>query len=405
MIKIIAAACALTATFAEPSFWMLWPDAYARGGGLGNQIEQLLGRVQCAATGSAVRTMVLPDLRADRSAAAGDRRHYAVEDVFDVPHLRKVAKVATWRDMLRACDAKVSFVVEGGSNKCDAFSPSDEATTRLLRKHARAYAYPERTQRCVVASGAVARNALPRCAVGLELRELLLLGPCSQASTNKRAAFKSARPCRGLDVARSPCPRGFRWNSALNASSGFLGLVAPRRASTHLAPCNAHALGRLDAAEPYARAVLAALRAAAPLRALVSRAAAALGTYDAIHIRLGDFGALCTTRPKFCPPSSAELARVFAALDARHVPTPVLLLADDADGAVKQLRNPRVRPVGSILRSVNASFREASAPDRLVVEVDLAVNARLFVGVACSTVSQLIVKRREALGRAFLMWP
>ena len=61
--------------------------------------------------------------------------------------------------------------------------------------------------------------------------------------------------------------------------------------------------------------------------------------------------------------------------------------------------------MGRVLRSVNASLREASAPDRLVVEIDLAVGARLFVGVACSTVSQLIVKRREALGRAFLLWP
>ena len=29
-------------------YWMAWPDHYARGGGLGNQLEQMLGRVQCA---------------------------------------------------------------------------------------------------------------------------------------------------------------------------------------------------------------------------------------------------------------------------------------------------------------------------------------------------------------------
>ena len=42
---------------------------------------------------------------------------------------------------------------------------------------------------------------------------------------------------------------------------------------------------------------------------------------------------------------------------------------------------------------------------RVAAEMDLAVGARLFVGVACSTVSQLIVKRREALGRPFMLWP
>ena len=51
------------------------------------------------------------------------------------------------------------------------------------------------------------------------------------------------------------------------------------------------------------------------------------------------------------------------------------------------------------------SRREASAPGRVAAEMDLAVGARLFVGVACSTVSQLIVKRREALGRPFMLWP
>jgi len=127
-----------------------------------------------------------------------------------------------------------------------------------------------------------------------------------------------------------------------------------------------------------------------------------MGTYDAIHIRLGDFGSLCAKRPKFCPPSDAELSRVFAALDALNTPAPVLVLSDDPERAVKALRNSRVRPVAEIL---NASLGEASSPIRVAAEMDLAVGARLFVGVACSTVSQLIVKRREALGRPFMLWP
>ena len=212
---------------------------YARGGGLGNQLEQILGRVQCASTNA--RTMVLPDLRADRSSMRGDARHHAFEDVFDVGRLRTAANVATWRAMLRACNQEVSFVVEGSSPKCDAFAPAAAYAFSLMKKHARAYETPELTQTCVAAPGAVALNKLPRCAVGVDVREFLLLGPCSQASSDKRAAFKSARPCRDLDVASSPCRAGFRWDSALNASSSFLGLVSPRREETHLAPCAAHA--------------------------------------------------------------------------------------------------------------------------------------------------------------------
>ena len=383
---------------AAADYWMAWPDHYARGGGLGNQLEQLLGRVQCAATNA--RTMVLPDLRADRSAAAGDARHHAFEDVFDVPRLRTVANVATWRAMLSDCNHEVSFVVEGLSPKCDAFAPPAAYAFTLLKKHARAYEAPSLVQTCVITKGAVARNTLPRCAVGVDVREFLLLGPCHQEAY-KRSAFKSARPCRGLDVASSPCRGGFRWDSALNASSSFLGLVSPRREPTHLAPCAAHALGRLDASEPRARAFLTALRSAH--QPIVAHAMQHLGgTYDAVHVRLGDFGSLCAKRPKFCPPSDAELSRVFAALDARNNPAPVLLLSDDPDRAVRALRNSRVRPVSEML---NASLGEASAPGRVAVEMDLAVNARLFVGVACSTVSQLIAKRREALGRPFMLWP
>ena len=89
-------------------YWMAWPDHYARGGGLGNQLEQLLGRVQCASTNA--RTMVLPDLRADRSSMGGDARHHAFEQVFDVGHLRTVANVAPWRPPDRQREALVSAV-------------------------------------------------------------------------------------------------------------------------------------------------------------------------------------------------------------------------------------------------------------------------------------------------------
>ena len=377
-------------------YWMAWPDHYARGGGLGNQLEQLLGRVQCAATNT--RTMVLPDLRADRSSMRGDARHHAFEDVFDVGRLRTVANVATWRDMLQDCSG-VSFVVEGDEHKCDAFSPPAAYAFSLLKKHARAYEAPSLVQTCVVASGAVALDKLPRCAVGVDVREFLLLGPCHQEAY-KRSAFKSARPCRGLDIASSPCRGGFRWDSALNSSQYFLGLVSPRRETTHLGPCAAHALGRLDASEPRARVFLKALRSSK--QTIVAHAMTSMGTYDAVHVRLGDFGSLCAKRPKFCPPSDAELSRVFAALDARNKPASILLLSDDPDRAVRALGNSRVRPVAEIL---NASLGEASSPIRVAAEMDLAVGARLFVGVACSTVSQLIAKRREALGRPFMLWP
>ena len=47
MTKRLAAAWLLNAAHAT-DYWMAWPDHYARGGGLGNQLEQILGRVQCA---------------------------------------------------------------------------------------------------------------------------------------------------------------------------------------------------------------------------------------------------------------------------------------------------------------------------------------------------------------------
>ena len=80
-------------------YWMAWPDHYARGGGLGNQLEQILGRVQCA--GDAKRTMVLPDLRADRSSMRGDARHHAFERVFDVD--RTCEPSPTWRRGAPCC--------------------------------------------------------------------------------------------------------------------------------------------------------------------------------------------------------------------------------------------------------------------------------------------------------------
>ena len=161
--------------------------------------------------------------------------------------------------MLHDCNQEVSFVVEGDEHKCDAFAPPAAYAFTLLKKHARAYEAPSLVQTCVVAPGAVARNKLPRCAVGVDVREFLLLGPCHQEAY-KRSAFKSARPCRGLDVASSPCRGGFRWDSALNASSPFLGLVAPRREQTHLAPCAAHARAPRRVGTARARSTRSAAR-------------------------------------------------------------------------------------------------------------------------------------------------
>ena len=215
----------------------------------------------------------------------------------------------TWRRGAPCCMIVegVSFVVEGDEHKCDAFAPPAAYAFSLMKKHARAYEAPSLVQTCVVAPGAVALNKLPRCAVGVDVREFLLLGPCTKRLISAPRS-KALGPAAAWTSLRSPCRDGFRWDSALNASSSFLGLVSPRREETHLAPCAAHALGRLDASEPRARALLTALRAAPPLRTVVAHAMKSTGTYDAVHVRLGDFGSLCAKRPKFCPPSDAELS-------------------------------------------------------------------------------------------------
>ena len=130
----------------------------------------------------------------------------------------------------------------------------------------------------------------------------------------------------------------------------------------------------------------------------------ATGAYDAVHVRLGDFDRLCADRSdarsaaeatrvqKFCPPSDDQLASVFARLDGLGGPRlPVLLLSDDPPTAARRLG---VAARGR-LRTLGNETRLEHAP-RLAVEMDLAVGARAFVGVACSTVSQLIIKRRDA---------
>ena len=185
--------------------------------------------------------------------------------------------------------------------------------------------------------------------------------------------------------------------------------VAPARAPRHLAPCARTALGRLDARQGTARRFLTAFRAAPRLKAAADAVSATLGeAYDAVHVRLGDFGDLCEAssndarRRKFCPPSASELASLLKRLDALGPPRPVVVLSDDPLAASRAIGGGR--RVVAAADVANASGA-ASAPPRVALDVELAVGARFFVGVACSTVSQLVVKRRDALGRAFLLWP
>ena len=54
-----------------------------------------------------------------------------------------------------------------------------------MKKHARAYEAPFVSADVRRGPGAVALNKLPRCAVGVDVREFLLLGPCHQAASDK----------------------------------------------------------------------------------------------------------------------------------------------------------------------------------------------------------------------------
>ena len=130
-------ALAAAARSKEATFWMSWPDAYARGGGVGNQIEQLLGRVQCAMREGRPHhwLMVLPDLRSDR---AKPPRRYRFEDVFDYGALRGVADVATWRDALDACGGRASVVEAGeavaaGAVACRAMGAAIHPVAEVLQ--------------------------------------------------------------------------------------------------------------------------------------------------------------------------------------------------------------------------------------------------------------------------------
>ena len=85
------------------------------------------------------RTMVLPDLRADRSSMRRRRRCTTrLNDVFDIDNLRTAANVASISAaMLQDCSG-VSFVVEGDEHKCDAFSPPAAYAFSLMKTCARA---------------------------------------------------------------------------------------------------------------------------------------------------------------------------------------------------------------------------------------------------------------------------
>ena len=359
-----------------PAFWASWPDGH-RSGGVGNQLEQLLGRAQCSMReGSGNnRSMVLPDLRSDRAVPP---RAYRFEDVFDVGALRGVADVATWRDFLRACD-RASLVRERGGDVPNATCGDDAAFARTaLHRHARALEPPKATEVCDVGADApftdVLRN-LPRCAVGVDAGAFQLLGPCARDVAPGRRAFKSGRPCAGVDVTQSPCATGFDWSATL--SKAALGLVAPARAAAHLAPCDATAISRLDATEARAGRFLRALGAAPALLPVARRLRTSLfgaEPYDAVHVRLGDFGDLCGAaadpadrKYKFCPPADDELRRVFGELEKYgETAAPVLLLSDEPVEAARRLG-------GDARLRIPANASLVDAP-RLAVEMHLAAH-------------------------------
>ncbi|KAJ1459563.1 hypothetical protein M885DRAFT_510686 [Pelagophyceae sp. CCMP2097] len=416
---------------ASSGYWSLWPDGYARGGGLSNQLEQLLGRLQCAFRADApMRTLVLPDFRADR---ASPPRRYPFGALFDVEALRGALDVATWREFLAQCGGVATVVEAAEAGAVPACAGVDaEARNALLKVHARGYEVPAALRHCTVRppstqAGAAGRremraffDALPKCMIGLKLRELALLGPCT-AEASPRRAFKSSRPCKGLEgrslAPLSPCAAGLDWSGSLNASRHFRGLVSPQRADGHLGPCHKTALARLRADTARADLLLASLRPASDLIKAADAVQAMLaGGFDAVHVRLGDFDALCSGSGavqrdrvhKFCPPSDAELALAATFLRPPANAQTLLVLSDDPVRAVRAIRaGDAARNVVSLpeLLGNRTDLGEIDHSRLLILEMELATRAMGFVGVACSTVSQLIIKRREALRRPFYLWP
>lgn len=380
---------------------MLWPDAYMRGGGHCNQLEQLLGRIQCASwVESPRRTMVVSELRSDRPVSM---RH-SFESVYDIASLRTAFNVATWSEFSAECGNRASLVSEDCSVDGDA----------AFARHAPGYVGSiEWSSSC--------DGTLPRCAVGVSYDPFVALS-CPRDKTSRKRLFKSGRTCRGES---SPtCKVGFDWSSSLNASSNFIGIVDESRRKTHLEACNARALSRLEAEAGSRGSVgLEAFRPAPKLREVLVELKRALGLvdgqYDAMHLRLGDFAKLCGQRDsdgraaKFCPPNPTLLPK---AVDNLPSPSfPILLLSDESEKALGFLRrDDHRRRFVSIQqhRNFSSAILDTYGPlATLVLEIELALNSRTFVGVACSTVSQWIIKRRDAASthpqtkKPFLLWP
>ena len=396
-------------------YWSVLPDAYSIGGGHCNQVEQWLGRLQCATKDEAPNgvRMILSDLRADRPVPG---RFIEVEEAYDVAALKQVANVATWREALEDCGHEV-VAVDPSVRGCE----DDES---IARKFARGtpWRMTTRWRRCDTFE-------MEGCAIGIDgaLTDLFMC----PTGRPRFARFKNGRGCH---FRQSRCALGFDWSAALNDSSSFLGLVAPDRRRTHFDPCFRRALSRLDATERNAAEVLSALRPAPDLADLSTHARRQLDllhrSFDAVHVRLGDFRTKCDERhgvrtDKFCPPDPATLATASQLLHHHHhhhrrrkYPRPLLVLSDDPDTALRFLQ-PGAQKTQTPLLTLNASLFPANIDPvkRLIVELDVATHALLFLGVACSTVSQLIIKKRQARkalhGRsssrvpsdAFFLWP
>lgn len=372
---------------AQSKYWMLWPDAYARGGGHCNQLEQALARLQCATwVESPHRTLVLSELRADRPRS----QRFAFERLYDIDAIRTVCDVATWHEFVADCDHRAVLA------SCVPNISGDQA----FHEYAADYAPTVLWQ-----TAACATMPPPRCTVGLKYTPFAAAS-CPKRRQPRKRLFKSGRTCRG--ISSQTCRFGFDWSSSLNATHAFRGLVEPARAADHFDPCAARAISRLEARHPPAADLLEAFQPAPALRRALNQLRQHLGlrdgTYNAVHVRLGDFASLCSTQHtrtiKFCPPQPSVLSKGVSTLLGDR---PILLLSDEPRRAAANLAFPR-------LVSLNTSYEAlGGALPRLILEIELAVTAHTFLGVACSTVSQWIVKRRDARFRAaprpFFLWP
>jgi len=342
-----------------------WTSLPSGGGGHCNQLEQLFGAIQCSINAEEPKkVMILPDFRADRPAPG---RHIPFEKIYDLDSIKKVARVISWSEAIEKCHHKIRIV--GNEN---------------VTVHIQGTPWLKTTQWC--------RQCTSLCLVGTN--SILRHRSCP-VNADRLHAFKSNRFCKLKK--NKECSYGFDWSATLNGSKHFLGLIDPDRTKSHLTPCNRRALSRFNARERRAIEFLQAFRPQPELLKIVHQFIANMGKYDAVHIRLGDFQTLCSTQNqravKFCPPSADTFRKgIFNTLGDMQKTTrkPVLLISDEPQRFFHSILNGQSFPF--IFQFSSSLLKEPLL--HLIIEIELAVRAHTFIGLACSTVSQLIIKRR-----------